>query len=243
LGVPCDLSIVVPVFNEADNVLPLAREVAVAMSGVARSWELVLVDDCSSDDTWKRIAEANAADPHVRGLRLERNSGQSAAVWTGLTATTSPLLATLDGDLQNDPADLPRLLGELDSCDFVSGWRANRRDTWLRRVSSRVARAARRSVLGVDVADSGCALRVFRRECLDGLFAFNGLHRFLPILVRGGGFRCKEVPVNHRPRVAGVSKYGVWNRLWRGIADLFAIAWFQRRRVWRVGFSTCPERR
>ncbi|MBM3877062.1 MAG: glycosyltransferase family 2 protein [Verrucomicrobia bacterium] len=234
---PCELSIVVPVFNEAENVLPLAREVTAAMSAVSRSWELVLVDDCSTDDTWRRITEAHAADARVRGLRLERNSGQSAAVWTGFTATTSPVLATLDGDLQNDPADLPRLIGELDSCDFVSGWRASRRDTWLRRVSSRIARAARRGMLGVDVADSGCALRVFRRECLDGLFGFNGLHRFLPILVHGGGFRCREVPVNHRPRVAGVSKYGVWNRLGRGIADLFAMAWFRRRRVRRVPFA------
>lgn len=240
---PCELSIVVPVFNEADNVLPLAREVAAAMAGESRSWELVLVDDCSSDDTWKRIAAAHEADGRVRGLRLERNSGQSAAVWTGFTATSSPLLATLDGDLQNDPADLPRLLAELETCDFVSGWRANRRDMWLRRVSSRIARAARRGVLGVDVVDSGCALRVFRRECLDGLFGFNGLHRFLPILVQGGGLRCKEVPVNHRPRVAGVSKYGVWNRVWRGIADLFAIAWFQRRRVRRVKFSETPASR
>ncbi|MBI3876080.1 MAG: glycosyltransferase family 2 protein [Verrucomicrobia bacterium] len=238
----CEISIVVPVLNEADNVLPLAREVAAVMSKTSRQWELVLVDDGSTDATWQRIAEAHGADAHVRGLRLERNSGQSAALWTGLQATASPVLATLDGDLQNDPADLPRLLTELDTADFVIGVRVNRRDTFVRRASSSVARLARRGVLAVNLHDTGCSLRVFRREVLSGLFAFNGLHRFLPMLVQGGGARCKEVPVNHRPRIAGVSKYGVWNRAWRGLVDLFAIAWFQRRRLMPVKFTELPPR-
>ncbi|MGD0537877.1 MAG: glycosyltransferase family 2 protein [Verrucomicrobiota bacterium] len=227
-----NLAIIVPVFNEQDNVLPMLREVAAALANETRPWELVFVDDGSTDATWARIAEARRQDPRVRGLRHLRNAGQSAAIWTGIQHTATPLLATLDGDLQNDPAELPRLLALLSEVDFVGGDRtANRRDSWLRRVSSVVARAARRTALGCDFRDTGCALRVFRRAALAGLPGFNGLHRFLPILVAGGGFRTKEVPVNHRPRVAGVSKYGIWNRVWRGIYDLVGVAWFQRRRL------------
>ena len=236
-----DISIIVPVYNEAENILPMLRETSAAMKGAARSWELVFVDDASSDETWARIAEARGLDARVRGLRHARNAGQSAALWTGIQATTSPILATLDGDLQNDPADLPRMLGELERHDFVSGMRLQRRDNFVRRVSSAIARQARRTALGVDFRDTGCAIRVFKRTALNGVFPFNGLHRFLPVLVHGGGARTLEVPVNHRPRVAGVSKYGVWNRLGRGIYDLFAIAWYQKRRVGSVPFTELQE--
>lgn len=231
LLVVADISIVVPVFNEADNILPLAREVAAALAGDARRYELVFVDDASTDDTWGRILDARRLDSRVRGLRHCRNSGQSAALWTGLQNCSSPILATLDGDLQNDPADLPRLLAELERVDFVSGVRLSRQDNFVRRASSRIARWARKTVLRVDFQDTGCALRAFKRSTLDGLFAFNGLHRFLPLLVYGNGATTVEIPVNHRPRVAGVSKYGVWNRLGRGVSDLFALAWYQKRRL------------
>ncbi len=236
-----DISIIVPVFNEADNILPLAQEVAAALSPTTRNYELVFVDDCSTDATWEKIRAAQQQDPRVRGLRLARNSGQSAALWTGIQATHSPVIATLDGDLQNDPAELPRMLAELAQCDFVCGMRLERQDNFVRRASSRVARWARKTVLGSDFRDTGCALRVFKRATVAGLFGFNGLHRFLPVLVQGGGFTTKEIPVRHRPRVAGVSKYGVWNRAWRGIVDLFAIAWYQKRRTRPVSFTECPD--
>jgi len=229
--VVADISIVVPVFNEAENILPLTREVAAALAGDTRRYELVFVDDASTDTTWGRIQEARRMDPRVRGLRHSRNSGQSAALWTGLQNCSSPILATLDGDLQNDPADLPRLFAELERVDFVSGMRINRQDNFVRRASSKIARWARKTVLRVDFRDTGCAIRAFKRPALDGLFAFNGLHRFLPLLVHGNGATTKEIPVNHRPRVAGVSKYGVWNRLGRGLYDLFAMAWYQKRRL------------
>jgi len=232
-----EISIIVPVFDEADNVGPLVREVTAAMRSENRRWELVFVDDASTDATWQNIQEARRVDARVRGLRHLRNSGQSAALWTGISATTAPILATLDGDLQNDPADLPRLLAELATVDFVSGMRLSRQDNFVRRTSSRLARWARKSVLKVDFRDTGCALRAFKRSTLDGVFAFNGLHRFLPLLVHGGGAATLEVPVNHRPRVAGVSKYGVWNRLWRGLYDLFAIGWYQKRRLRPVPFT------
>ncbi len=237
---PEPISIIVPVFEETENVLPMAREVAAAFAAVPNDWELVFVDDGSRDATWEKVCEAARSSPRVRGIRHARNAGQSAALWTGIQQTNRPLLATLDGDLQNDPADLPRLLAELESCDFACGWRQNRQDTFVRRVSSRIARAARGMALGAEFRDTGCALRVFRRTALAGVFGFNGLHRFLPILVAGGGFRVREIPVNHRPRVAGVSKYGVWNRVWRGIYDLIAVAWYQRRRLPVVPVEQTP---
>ena len=237
-----ELSILVPVYNEQDNIAPMAREVQKAMRESHLDYELVFVDDGSTDATWEEIAKAQMIEPRIRGLRHTRNSGQSAALWTGIQSTHSPLLATLDGDLQNDPGDLPMLLDALESCDFVCGVRTKRNDNWLRRVSSKWARAARKAALKVDFADTGCALRVFKRSALKGIFPFNGLHRFLPVLIHGAGGRTKEVPIRHRPRVAGVSKYGLHNRLWRGIADLFAIAWYQKRRIGDIPYVELQPR-
>lgn len=237
----CDLAIIVPVYNEGDNVLPLAKELADVFAKGSSRYEVVFVDDGSTDSTWARIREARDGNRCIRGIRHLRNAGQSAALWTGLKATRAPLVATLDGDLQNDPADIPNLLSELDRCDFVCGIREKRQDSELRRISSRVAREARKLVLGVDFADSGCALRVFKRQVLESLVPFNGMHRFLPILIHGGGFRTREVPVRHRPRVAGVSKYGIANRLFRGILDLMAVAWYQKRRLGYVEFEILGE--
>ena len=226
-----DISIIVPVFNEAENILPLTQEVALALRNERRTYELVFVDDASTDQTWERINAAQRAHPSVRGLRHGSNRGQSAALWSGIQATTGGVIATMDGDLQNDPADLPKLLTELDRADFILGRRVKRQDNWLRQVSSRVARLARKIVLGVGLQDTGCSLRAFKRSSLDGIFPFNGLHRFLPVLVHGGGAKVLEIPVNHRPRAAGVSKYGIRNRLGRGIVDLLAVAWYQKRRL------------
>ena len=228
-GGPPRLAVLVPVFNEAENVEPMAREVAKAFAGASISYELVFIDDGSNDRTWEEILAAVKAHPEVRGLRHRRNRGQSAAIWTGLLRTATPLIATLDGDLQNDPADIPRCVEELARADFVCGVRHRRQDTWVRRVSSKIARWTRRRALGVDFQDTGCALRVFRRELVGHLFPFNGMHRFLPLLAHWGGAIVKEIPVNHRARQFGVSKYGVWNRLGRGIADLRGLRWYRRR--------------
>jgi dolichol-phosphate mannosyltransferase len=232
-----EIAVIVPVYNEEDNVLPMAREVSEAMKGSGRSYELVFIDDASTDGTWKKIEEARRQFPNVRGLRHGVNSGQSAALWTGIKSTTSSIIATLDGDLQNDPADIPKMLPELGKADFVCGVRAKRRDSFVRRHSSKIARWARKSALKVDFCDTGCAMRVFKRSALEGVFPFNGFHRFLPVLVHGHGARTLEVPVNHRARIAGVSKYGVWNRLWRGIYDLMALNWLQKRRLRPVDFT------
>jgi dolichol-phosphate mannosyltransferase len=234
------ISIIVPLFNEVDNVAPLTRQVLAAFQNELRPIELVLVDDASTDGTWEQIIAMHKADPRVRGLRHSRNSGQSAALWTGFRGSTAPILMTLDGDLQNDPADLPRLLENLDKFDVVCGMRLARQDNFLRRISSRIARGARKSMLGVDFRDTGCGLRVFKRSALDRLFPFNGFHRFMPVLAHSAGARVWEIPVNHRPRVAGVSKYGVWNRLGRGIVDLFAIRWYQKRQMPEIKIEKYP---
>jgi hypothetical protein len=143
----------------------------------------------------------------------------------------------MDGDRQNDPKDLLQLLAELENCDFVCGVRCKRHDDWLRRVSTKIARAARRRVLRVDFCDTGCAFRAFKREALHGVFPFNGVHRFLPVLVHANGARTKEISICHRPRVAGESKYGLWNRLWRGLYDLVGLAWYQKRRLPQIGVT------
>jgi len=239
--VPVDLSIVVPVFNETDNIAPLAQEVATAFRDSPQSFELIFVDDGSSDRTWETIAECRQRDPRIRGVRLHQNTGQSAALWTGLQIARAPVIATLDGDRQNDPADLPTLLAALEQADLVVGVRANRKDNFMRRLSARVARWARGAVLGVGFQDTGCNLRVFRRRVLNDILPFNGFHRFLPVLAQGGGTSVVEVPVHHRPRTAGLSKYGVWNRLGRGIADLAAVAWYQKRRLQPVAYSELAD--
>ncbi len=227
-------------FNEADNVAPLAAQVFAALRDERRPFELVLVDDASTDATWEKITAANQADARVRGIRHGRNAGQSAALWTGFRNTRTPIIITLDGDLQNDPADFPRLLAELEKYDVACGMRVNRQDSGLRRISSKIARKARAAMLGVDFRDTGCGLRAFKRPVLEPLFAFNGFHRFMPVLAHSAGARVIEIPVNHRPRVAGVSKYGVWNRLGRGIVDLFAVRWFQKRLIPSIPITAFP---
>jgi glycosyltransferase involved in cell wall biosynthesis len=225
------ISIVVPMLNEGPNVVSLARQIISALESEQRDFEVVFVDDASTDDTWERILEVQRGDPRVRAIRHARRGGQSAALWTGFRASRGDVIASLDGDLQNDPADLPRLLAELAGCDLACGVRTQRMDSPVRRLSSKIARVARRVVFGVDFRDSACNLRAFKRGVLDTLPAFDGIHRFMPILAQSGGAIVKEVPVQHRPRTAGQSKYGVWNRLGRGILDLVMVALYRRRQL------------
>ena len=215
-----EISVVVPLYNEASNVQPLARKVFEALRDEKRPIELILVDDRSTDETWSEILKARRADSRIRAIRHQKQSGQSAALWTGFQASKGEVIATLDGDLQNDPADLPQMLAQLKVCDMVVGVRVGRKDTVVRRLSSIIARAARKMALGVDFRDSGCNLRVFKRSVLKLLPAFDGLHRFVPILAHGKGAIVKEMPVIHHAGVAGLSKSGILNRLGRGISGL-----------------------
>jgi glycosyltransferase involved in cell wall biosynthesis len=231
-----EISVVVPFWDESLNVLPLATQIVHVLSEQNRGLELILVDDGSTDGTWANILAAQQTDRRVRPVRLLRHSGQSAALWTGFGLCRGDIIATLDGDLQNDPAELPRLLSELGKYDLVCGVRMQRMDPPLRCFSSRVARCARKLILGVDFRDSGCNYRVFKRSVLKLLLPFHGLHRFLPILAQAAGATVLEVPISHRPRVAGKSKYGVWNRLGQGVWDLAMIAWYSKRRLAEVSF-------
>jgi glycosyltransferase involved in cell wall biosynthesis len=237
-----DLSVVVPVFNEEQNLPVLAAEIAAALDGAdapegrqALDYEVVLVDDGSTDGSPRVLAELAARDRRLRVLRLPRNRGQSAALAIGFRHARGRLAATLDADLQNDPADLPRLLAELEigaageAVDVVCGVRAKRQDTWVRRVSSRVANGVRNRLTAESIADVGCTLRVYRTAFVADLPMFDGMHRFLPTLLRLAGARIKEVPVHHRPRLHGTPKYNIRNRIWRALVDLFAVRWMQRR--------------
>ena len=220
------LSIVVPLFNEQDNVPKLQAEIAAALQGLV-DYELILVDDGSTDETPSRVQE----DERVRLIRFERNRGQSAAMHSGFAAARGEWIAMLDGDLQNDPADLPAMLQRLqEGWDLVCGYRAKRRDTLFKRLQSRIANAIRRRFVGDCVRDTGCTLKVMRAPCREALPLFHGMHRFIPALIGGMGWRVTEMPVNHRPRVHGVSKYGFGNRAWRATMDMFGVRWLNRRR-------------
>ncbi len=236
------LSIVVPAFNEAENLEPLHRDIRSSLGDLEIDHEILFVDDGSTDSTPRILDRIATHDPSVRIVRLTRNSGQTAAFAAGFRAAKGEVIATLDADLQNDPADLPRLLAELEDCDVVCGVRQNRRDGWLRRVSSRIANGVRNRLTDESITDVGCSLRVFRRTLVEDLPLFTGMHRFLPTLLRLQGGRIREVPVHHRPRLHGESKYGVRNRLWVGLADLFAVRWMQRRWIDRTAaVEVTPE--
>jgi dolichol-phosphate mannosyltransferase len=220
------LSVVVPLFNEQDNVVELQRQLAVALQGLDH--EVILVDDGSTDETVQRVVSGD----RVTLLRLAANSGQSAAMHAGFAAARGQCIAMLDGDLQNDPADLPALLQRLDEgWDLVCGYRAKRQDSWFKRLQSRIANAVRSRFIGDQVRDTGCTLKVMRAACRDALPLFHGMHRFIPALVGGMGWRVTEMPVNHRPRLHGVSKYGFGNRAWRATVDMFGVRWLNQRRL------------
>jgi dolichol-phosphate mannosyltransferase len=228
------LSVIVPVRNEADNIAPLVREIVAAL-GPLRAFEIVYVDDGSDDATAAELARVRAEVAQLRFVRHAQSCGQSTAILTGVRSARFAWIATLDGDGQNDPADIPRLLERLaaarpeENLHMLAGWRARRQDTWLRRVSSRVANAVRASVLRDATPDTGCGLKVFSRDTFLRLPFFDHMHRFLPALVQRLGGRVESVVVSHRPRTRGRSKYGVHNRLWVGIVDLFGVAWLIRR--------------
>jgi dolichol-phosphate mannosyltransferase len=235
----CDVSVVIPVCNEQDNVLPLAREIHAALAGRYR-FETIFVDDGSNDGTAQAVRAARAAGmPEIRLVRHAVRSGQSAAVATGVRTARAPWIATLDGDGQNDPADIPKLLEAARSATsprlkLVMGNRTTRRDTWLRRLSSRVANGVRGGLLHDGTPDTGCGIKVFDRAVFMDMPRFDHMHRFMPALYQREGYEVVSVPVNHRERTRGKSKYGLHNRLWVGIVDLFGVMWLIRRASPRI---------
>ena len=228
-GASPEVSLVIPVYNEVENVPVLAGEIRAALDPSRLDYEVVWVDDGSTDGSGDVLERLQSEDARARLVRLRRNSGQSAALAAGFWKARGRIVVTLDSDLQNDPADIPALLAALEGWDVVSGVRQNRRDSWVRLASSRVANAVRNWATDEHITDVGCSLKAYRAEYLRHLPMFNGMHRFLPTLVRWNGARVRELSVHHRPRLHGTAKYGIGNRLFRALADLMAVRWMRTR--------------
>ncbi len=226
-----DVSVVAPVFNERENLEPLVHELLTVLGPTRVPFEIVLVDDGSEDGSAEAIDALAAAHPEVRGVHFKANRGQSAAFDAGFKAARGAIVVTIDADLQNDPRDIPALLRALEGHGAAVGFRAERRDGLVRRWSSRIANGVRNRLSGDDIIDTGCSLKAFRADALREIKLWNGMHRFLPTLIRLEGRTVVQVPVNHRPRLMGTSKYGVWNRVFRSSADLLAVRWMKSRRL------------
>ncbi|MEO6710397.1 MAG: glycosyltransferase family 2 protein [Planctomycetota bacterium] len=226
----CDLSLVAPVYNEEGNLRRLHARV-VEIFGTGTDWELLLVDDGSKDGSADLIGKLGAQDPRVVGVFFARNCGQTAAIAAGIHMARGRVIATLDADMQNDPADLPVMIGLLEGHEAVVGYRARRHDSFVRRASSRIANRVRNWISQDTIRDTGCSLKVFRAPAIQSIPLFEGMHRFLPTLLRYHGYSVIEHPVSHHPRTAGVSKYGVGNRAWRAFKDLLAVRWMRGRLI------------
>ena len=220
------VSVIVPLFNEEENMSILQSELRAALAGVDH--EIIFVDDGSIDRTAERVEKA----PNVRVIRFAKNGGQSAAIYAGLQVANGAVAVLIDGDLQNDPVDIPRLLAEISrGADLVCGYRARRKDTLVKRLTSRIANAVRSRYTKDGVRDTGCTLKAMRRECVSALVPFKGMHRFIPALIKAAGYRLVEIPVAHRPRRFGQSKYGLGNRALRATIDMFGVRWLLSRRL------------
>lgn len=224
-----ELSLVLPVYNERDNLPILLREIAAALAG--RRYEVVAVDDGSEDDSLAVLKQLKSAQPELHIVAFAEHAGQTAAFAAGVHAARGAVIVTLDADLQNDPADIPALVAELHSsgATAVAGYRVNRRDTGWKRVQSRIANTVRNWLNGETIRDTGCSLKAFRADAVRALPLFNGMHRFLPTLIKLDGGSVTEMPVRHRPRRYGRTKYGMWNRVFRTFVDALAVRWMQRR--------------
>jgi glycosyltransferase involved in cell wall biosynthesis len=224
-------SVIIPAHNEEENLQNLLQEIEEVMTALLEPWEVIVVDDASTDKTWDIIKKKHFLLPELKGIQLKQQSGQTAAVLTGLKNAQGTILITLDGDGQNDPHDIHLLLTALHGTDCVCGYRIRRQDTWDRRLISRIANGMRRWLLGDDIHDTGCSLKAFYASCFTNIKLFKGMHRFLPSLLMIEGFHVKEIPVSHRPRKAGKSNYSLLNRGFSTISDLLAVWWMKRRHI------------
>ncbi len=227
------VTIVVPVFNEEGNLGPLMAEISAAMNPCGHPWDVLFVNDASTDSSLAVIKDLAASEPRVRFVSFKENRGQSAAFAAGFAAASGEIVVTIDADLQNDPADIPALLDTMakEHVDMVIGWRKKRKDTWIKRISSRLANRIRDWWTRETVRDTGCSLKAMRTDIARRLHVFKNMHRYLPTLVKMQGGTVAEVPVNHRPRMHGVSKYGTWDRAKAGIYDLIGVRWLQDRAI------------
>jgi dolichol-phosphate mannosyltransferase len=227
-----ELSLVIPCYNEQDNLRALIAAIHAAVEPLKVPYEVVITDDCSKDKSWEILKELAAADPRIRPQRFAFNCGESAASWAGMKAARGRYIVTVDADLQNDPKDLPDFLEALKKFDCVCGTRVATRgqgDNFVRIASSRIANWVRNKLSGEQISDAGCTYRAFKRECIENLKFFKGMHRFLPTLFKIEGFTVTEITVSNNPRFAGQSHYGVWNRLFASFYDLLAVRWMKKR--------------
>lgn len=229
-----EISLVIPCYNEEGNLRELLRSIRAAVEQLQISYEVIITDDCSQDQSWVVLKELAAGDPHVRVQKFAANRGKSAAGWAGMKIARGRYIVTLDADLQNDPRDLSKLLAVLKDWDCANGTRVESRkqgDNFVRIASSRIANWVRNKLSGENISDAGCGYRAFKRECIENLKLFEGMHRFMPTLFKMEGYTVTEVPVSNHPRLSGESKYGVWNRLFASFYDLLAVRWMKRRMV------------
>jgi dolichol-phosphate mannosyltransferase len=226
-----DISIVAPVYNEEENLPILVSQLVEVLGPLRKTYEMIFVDDGSKDRSRQVLKEMVSKYPQLRGLGFKYNCGESAALYAGLREARGDIIVTLDADLQNDPKDIPAMLEYLREYDMVTGWRQKREDSWVKRKTSKIANRIRNSLSGESIRDSGCTLRAYKRECLRNLKMYKGMHRFMPTLVKIEGFRVIEIPIAHRARQFGVSKYTTWNRMWSAFADLLAVRWMKSRHI------------
>ena len=226
-----EISVVVPVYNEEGNLPVLIPALVEVLKNLGRSYEIIFVDDGSSDESRRILKEMASEHASLRILRFKENRGLSTALVAGMREARGEIIVTLDSDLQNDPADIPRLLECLDHYDMATGWRQKREDKWLKKISSQIGNGVRNWVSGENIQDSACTLRAFKKECIQEIPVFNGMHRFLSTLVKMRGFGIIEVPVAHHPRRFGKSKYNIRNRIVRSFIDLLAVRWMKRRTI------------
>jgi dolichol-phosphate mannosyltransferase len=226
-----DISLVIPVYNEEDNIKPLIVELREVLAALGRSYEIIFVDDGSRDRSFEILQETASQDPLIRIIRFKKNAGQTAAFDAGFKDAQGDIVVTMDADLQNDPHDIPRLVEKIGEFDIVCGWRHERKDPWIKIVSSKIANFVRNKLSQEEIVDTGCSLKAYKRECLQRLKLFNGLHRFLPTLAKMEGCTVTQVKVNHRPRRFGTTKYTISNRMVRAFADLLAVRWMKKRHL------------
>ncbi len=227
-GIPY-LSVVIPVFNEEENLLPLTQELVSVLDSLEKSWEIIFVDDGSTDKSPEILNGIREKMPRVQVVTFKKNFGQTAAFDAGFKTARGDIIITMDADMQNDPGDIPELLESLGSYDLVCGWRNKRNDTFIRTLSSIIANSIRNTLSREDIHDVGCSLKVFKKEYVKKLKLYNGMHRFFPTLVKMEGGRVIEIIVNHRPRKYGTAKYNIRNRIIRSFVDLLAVCWMKKR--------------
>lgn len=224
-------SVIIPLKNEAGNIIDLVNELEPVMQSLNKAWELICIDDGSTDETNQIVQQLQAEKTNIHLITFANNYGQSSALDAGFKAARGAFVITLDGDRQNDPQDIPLLITLMDTCDLACGIRVTRKDSFSKRITSKIANRIRNYLCEDGVQDTGCSLKIYRKECLDKIKMYQGMHRFLPALFKIEGFRVGEIPVNHRERLKGKSNYTFFNRAFNTIADLFAVRWMKNRHL------------